>query len=84
MAITPELIRTCIAEQRFDSIWDLKLNTDAYRIALRYLFDPVSVVAIGKIDPLPHQVEAFVKMMAMLGPSTGIEGRIRMLLKLMM
>lgn len=80
MAITPELIKTHIAEQRFDSIWDLKLSTDAYRIALRYLFDPVSVVALGKIDPLPHQVEAFVKMMAMLRSSTGIEGRIRMLL----
>jgi len=80
MAITRELIRTNIAEQRFDSIWDLKLNTDAYRIALRYLFDPVSAVAIGKIDPLPHQVEAFVKMMAMLRPSTGIDERIRMLL----
>ncbi len=80
MAITPELIKTRIAEQRFDSVWNLKLSTDAYRIALRYLFDPISVVAIGKIDPLPHQVEAFAKMMAMLRPATGIDERIRILL----
>ena len=36
--------------------------------------------SIGKIDPLPHQVDAFVKMMAMLRPKTGISGQIRMLL----
>lgn len=64
----------------FDPFWNYRLQVDAYRIALRYLYDPISVVAIGKIDPLPHQVEAFIKMMAMLRPSTGIEGRIRMLL----
>ncbi len=38
------------------------------------------MVAIGKIDPLPHQVEAFAKMMAMLRPATGIDERIRILL----
>lgn len=69
-----------IRENRFDDLSLLKLNVDAYRIYLRYKFDPISVVSIGKIDPLPHQVEAFTKMMAMLRPQTGIDGRIRMLL----
>lgn len=67
-------------QQRFDDLTQLKLNIDAYRLHLRHKFDPVSVAAIGKIDPLPHQVEAFIKMMAMLRPQSGIDGRIRMLL----
>ena len=69
-----------IKTQQFDPLTNFKLNVDAYRLHLKHKFDPVSVVSIGKIDPLPHQVEAFVKMMAMLRPSSGISGRIRMLL----
>lgn len=64
----------------FDDLTRLKLNVDAYRLQLKYLYDPASVVSIGKIDPLPHQIEAFVKMMNMLRYHGGIEGRIRMLI----
>jgi SNF2 family DNA or RNA helicase len=67
-------------ENSFDDLIKLKLNVDAYRLHLKHTFDPVSVVAIGKIDPLPHQVEAFIKMMKLLRPQSGIDGRIRMLL----
>lgn len=69
-----------IENKSFDDLIQLKLNVDAYRLHLKYKFDPVSVVAIGKIDPLPHQIEAFIKMMRLLRPQSGIEGRIRMLL----
>jgi len=79
-ALTTTEIENRMKENQLDPFWKFQLQVDAYRIASRYLFDPISVVAIGKIDPLPHQVEAFLKMMAMLRPSTGIEGRIRMLL----
>lgn len=69
-----------IKKVQFNSLTALKLNVDAYRLHLKHRFDPVSVASIGKIDPLPHQVEAFVRMMAMLRPQSGISGRIRMLL----
>ena len=80
MAITVAEFKEKIRSQQFDPLTNFKLNVDAYRIHLKHKYDPVSVVSIGKIDPLPHQVEAFVKMMAMLRPSSGISGRIRMLL----
>ena len=80
MAMTVAEFQERIRTQQFDPLTSFKLNVDAYRIHLKHKFDPVSVVSIGKIDPLPHQVEAFVKMMAMLRPSSGISGRIRMLL----
>lgn len=80
MAITVADFKEKIRNQQFDPLTNFKLNVDAYRIHLKHKYDPVSVVSIGKIDPLPHQVEAFVKMMAMLRPSSGISGRIRMLL----
>ncbi len=80
MALTVADFKEKIRSQQFDPLTDFKLNVDAYRIHLKHKFDPISVVAIGKIDPLPHQIEAFVKMMAMLRPSSGISGRIRMLL----
>lgn len=80
MTMTVTEFKERIRTQQFDSLTSLKLNVDAYRIHLKYKFDPVSVVSIGKIDPLPHQIEAFVEMMAMLRPSSGISGRIRMLL----
>lgn len=73
-------IEARIQNGKFDDLTKLKLNVDAYRLLSKYKFDPVSVVSIGKIDPLPHQVDAFVKMMAMLRPKTGISGQIRMLL----
>ena len=53
---------------------------DAYRIHLKHLFDPMSCVATGRIDPLPHQIESFVKMMNMLRPHGDTAGRIRVLL----
>lgn len=53
---------------------------DAYRIHLKHLFDPLSCVATGRIDPLPHQIESFVKMMNMLRPHGDTNGRIRVLL----
>ena len=80
MAMTVTEFQERIRTQQFDPLTSFKLNVDAYRIHLKHKYDPVSVVSIGKIDPLPHQVEAFVKMMAMLRPSSGISGRIRMLL----
>ena len=80
MAITVADFKEKIRSHQFDPLTSFKLNVDAYRLHLKHKYDPVSVVSIGKIDPLPHQVEAFVKMMAMLRPSSGISGRIRMLL----
>lgn len=59
---------------------NLKLAIDAYRIHLKHLFDPMSCVAIGRIDPLPHQIESFIKMMNMLRPHGDTAGRIRVLL----
>jgi len=80
MTMTVAEMQERIRTGQFDSLTDLKLNVDAYRIHLKHTFDPVSVASIGKIDPLPHQVEAFVRMMAMLRTQSGISGRIRMLL----
>ena len=80
MTLTAEKFQEQIRAQQFDPLTNFKLNVDAYRIHLKHKFDPVSAVSIGKIDPLPHQIEAFVKMMAMLRPSSGISGKIRMLL----
>lgn len=80
MVIKLEELEKTVKLNQFNDLTQLKLNVDAYRLHLRHKFDPVSVVAIGKIDPLPHQIEAFVKMMGMLRPQTGIDGRIRMLL----
>ena len=80
MTITLEEFERRFINRQFDDLTKLKLNIDAYRLHLRHKFDPVSVVAIGKIDPLPHQIESFVKMISMLRLQSGIEGRIRMLL----
>ena len=80
MAMTIAEFQEQIRMQQFDPLTNFNLNVDAYRLHLKHKFDPVSVVSIGKIDPLPHQIESFVKMMAMLRPSSGISGRIRMLL----
>jgi len=80
MVITIDELKRRIETEDFDSATKLKLAVDAYRLHLKHLFDPMSVVAIGKIDPLPHQIEAFVKMMGMLRPHSGREGRIRTLI----
>ncbi|MCZ7400331.1 MAG: helicase-related protein [Candidatus Methanoperedens sp.] len=80
MPLTLYDVEKKISENSFDDLIKLKLNVDAFRLHLKHKFDPVSAVAIGKIDPLPHQIEAFVKMMRLLRPQSGIDGRIRMLL----
>jgi hypothetical protein len=82
MVMTVAEFQERIKTQQFDSLTNFKLNIDAYRLHLKHKFDPVSVVSIGKIDPLPHQIEAFVKMMAMLRPSSDISGRIRLVIPL--
>ena len=69
-----------IHEKKFDSLAKFKLNVDAYRIFLRYQYDPISVVSIGKIDPLPHQIDAFTRIMSQLKPRKGIDDRIGILL----
>lgn len=49
----------------FDAGIDFKLAAEAYRIHFRYLYDPLSVAAVGKIDVVPHQVRAVSRMLAM-------------------
>ena len=73
-------VRSRIKDGNFDPALKLKLTVDAYRLHLKHVFDPASVVAVGKIDPLPHQIEAFVKMMEMIKPRSGLESRIRVLI----
>lgn len=53
----------------FTSAIDVKLLVDALRLHYKHKYDPKSVVAIGNVEPLPHQIEAFTQLMA--------EGRIR-------
>jgi len=78
--ITLGEIEARIENGKFDPALKLKLAVDAYRLHLKHIFDPASVVAVGKIDPLPHQIEAFVKMMDMLRPRSGLESRLRILI----
>ena len=40
-----------------------KLATEAYRIRLAHLYDPLFAVSVSKIDPLPHQLEAVYEYM---------------------
>ena len=40
-----------------------KLVTEAYRIRLAHLYDPLFAVSVSKIDPLPHQLEAVYEYM---------------------
>lgn len=78
--ITLGEIEARIENGKFDPALKLKLAVDAYRLHLKHIFDPASAVAVGKIDPLPHQIEAFVKMMDMLRPRSGLESRLRILI----
>lgn len=75
-----EKIKKNIENHELEPSINLKLAIDAYRIHLKHLFDPMSCVATGRIDPLPHQIESFVKMMNMLRPHGDTAGRIRVLL----
>lgn len=75
-----ENIKKNVDNQELEPSLNLKLAIDAYRIHLKHLFDPMSCVATGRIDPLPHQIESFVKMMNMLRPHGDTAGRIRVLL----
>lgn len=40
-----------------------RLATEAYRIRLAHLYDPLFAVSVSKIDPLPHQLEAVYEHM---------------------
>lgn len=80
MVLTLEEIKSRLANDQIEPSLKLKLAVDAYRIHLKHLFDPLSCVATGRIDPLPHQIESFVKMMNMLRPHGDTDGRIRVLL----
>lgn len=80
MVLTLEEIKSQLENDQIQPSIKLKLAVDAYRIHLKHLFDPLSCVATGRIDPLPHQIESFVKMMNMLRPHGDTNGRIRVLL----
>ena len=41
----------------------LRLVSEAYRIHLAYLFDPLLAVHTSLIDPLPHQITAVYEEM---------------------
>src|SRR5574341_2073810 len=40
-----------------------RLATEAHRIRLAHLYDPLFAVSVSKIDPLPHQLEAVYQYM---------------------
>lgn len=40
-----------------------KLATEAHRIRMAHLYDPLFAVSVSKIDPLPHQLEAVYEYM---------------------
>jgi superfamily II DNA or RNA helicase len=42
---------------------DFKMATEAYRISLAYLFDPMMAVHASNVDPLPHQITAVYESM---------------------
>ncbi len=42
---------------------NFRLATEAYRIRLAHLYDPLFAVSVSKIDPLPHQLEAVYEHM---------------------
>ncbi|KAB1590309.1 DUF3883 domain-containing protein [Burkholderia cepacia] len=42
---------------------DFKLATEAYRINLAYLFDPMMAVHTSNVEPLPHQITAVYESM---------------------
>ena len=45
------------------SATNFRLATEAYRIRLAHLYDPLFAVSVSKIDPLPHQLEAVYEYM---------------------
>ena len=49
---------------RFDADGDLfRLVSEAYRIRLAYLFDPLIAVHTSQVEPLPHQITAVYETM---------------------
>ena len=42
---------------------DFKLATEAYRINLAHLFDPIMAVHTSNVEPLPHQITAVYESM---------------------
>ena len=42
---------------------DFKLATEAYRISLAHLFDPMMAVHTSNVEPLPHQITAVYESM---------------------
>ncbi len=42
---------------------NFRFATEAYRIRLAHLYDPLFAVSVSKIDPLPHQLEAVYEYM---------------------
>jgi superfamily II DNA or RNA helicase len=42
---------------------DFKLATEAYRINLAHLFDPMMAIHTSNVDPLPHQITAVYESM---------------------
>lgn len=42
---------------------NFRLASEAYRIRLAHLYDPLFAVSLAKIDPLPHQLEAVYEYM---------------------
>lgn len=66
--LTQEELETMSRDMRGKSILDgsapnFRLATEAYRIRLAHLYDPLFAVSVSKIDPLPHQLEAVYEHM---------------------
>lgn len=51
-----------VANHLFSQRPSLHLLANAYWLHLKHLYDPLSVSAIGRVDPLPHQLSAFRSM----------------------
>jgi SNF2 family DNA or RNA helicase len=66
--LTQEELEMMSRDVRGKSILDggaanFRLATEAYRIRLAHLYDPLFAVSVSKIDPLPHQLEAVYEHM---------------------
>lgn len=66
--LTGDELETMSRDTRGKTILDgnaanFRLATEAYRIRLAHLYDPLFAVSVSKIDPLPHQLEAVYEYM---------------------